>query len=98
MPSKLRRVPSYRLHRPSGQAVVRLDGRDHYLGKHGTEASHECYRRLIAEWLCAGPAASAAPSSTKPIRQVDPTIHELVLAFWRHAETHYCDAQGRPTA
>ena len=26
------RTPSYRLHKPSGQAVVTLDGRDHYLG------------------------------------------------------------------
>ena len=30
---------SYRLHKPTGQAVVRIDGRDHYLGKHGTEVS-----------------------------------------------------------
>ena len=25
-------IPSYRLHKPSGQAVVTLNGRDHYLG------------------------------------------------------------------
>ena len=30
------RVPSYRLHRPTGLAVVSLGGKDHYLGKHGT--------------------------------------------------------------
>ncbi len=30
------RVPKYRLHRPTGQAVVTLNGRDTYLGKHGT--------------------------------------------------------------
>lgn len=33
------RVPKYRLHRPSGQAVVTLAQRDHYLGAHGSEAS-----------------------------------------------------------
>ena len=38
MPVQARKVPSYRLHKPTGQAVVRLDGRDVYLGKHGTEA------------------------------------------------------------
>ena len=51
MPIKARKVPAYRLHKPTGQAVVRLDGRDFYLGKHGTEASHEAYRRTVAEWL-----------------------------------------------
>jgi hypothetical protein len=49
-----RKPPAYRLHKPTGQAVVRIDGRDHYLGKHGAEASQEKYRRLIAEWLTAG--------------------------------------------
>ena len=38
MPSKLRKPPTYRLHKPTGQAVVRIDGHDFYLGKHGTEA------------------------------------------------------------
>jgi len=31
------RVPSYRLHKPSGQAVVTLDSRDHYLGVYDTD-------------------------------------------------------------
>ena len=33
------RIPKYRLHKPSGLAVVRLNGRDVYLGQHGTEES-----------------------------------------------------------
>ena len=46
------RVPSYRLHKPSGQAVVTLDGRDFYLGAYGTPASKAEYdwpapRRLV---------------------------------------------------
>jgi len=45
MSTRPRKVPAYRLHKPTGQAVVRLDGRDFYLGKHGTEASQERYRR-----------------------------------------------------
>lgn len=32
------RIPSYRLHKASGQAVVTLDGRDHYLGVHDSAA------------------------------------------------------------
>jgi hypothetical protein len=34
-----REVPAYRLHRRSGQAVVTLDGRDFYLGIHGSPES-----------------------------------------------------------
>ncbi|MHC5109578.1 MAG: hypothetical protein ACYTHJ_06835 [Planctomycetota bacterium] len=37
------RIPSYRLHKPTGRAVVRLDGRDFYLGRHGTDVSKERY-------------------------------------------------------
>jgi integrase len=48
------RIPSYRLHRASGQAVVTLDGRDRYLGKHGTDESRARYERLIASWLANG--------------------------------------------
>ena len=41
MSTRPRKAPSYRLHKPTGQAVVRIDGRDFYLGKYGTEARHE---------------------------------------------------------
>ena len=40
MPVRPRKIPSYRLHKPTGQAVVRLDGRDYYLGRHGSDSSH----------------------------------------------------------
>jgi len=47
-------TPSYRLHRATGQAVVTLSGRDHYLGRHGTPESHKAYDDLIARWLACG--------------------------------------------
>ena len=43
------RAPSYRLHKTSGQAVVRLSGRDFYLGPHGTARSKAEYQRLVGE-------------------------------------------------
>lgn len=48
------KVPSYRLHKQSGQAVVTLsDGlgrrRDVLLGRHGTPESRVEYARVIAE-------------------------------------------------
>ena len=48
------RVPAYRRHKPSGQAVVTLCGKDHYLGRWNTKASRSEYDRLIGEWLAAG--------------------------------------------
>jgi len=42
-----RKTPAHRLHKPTNQAVVRIDGHDHYLGKHGSEASQEKYHRMI---------------------------------------------------
>src|SRR3954453_24214309 len=91
MPSKTRKVPSYRLHRPTGQAVVRLDGRDHYLGKFDTPTSHERYHRLIAEWLSAGFTAHPSGPAT-PL--VDVTVSQLVLAYWRHCQTYYRQPDG----
>src|SRR5437588_243884 len=97
MPTKHRKIPSYRLHKPTGQAVVRLDGRDHYLGKHGTEASQEAYRRKVAEWLTARPPDPGA--DTLPVAAArNVSVNDLVLAFWtRHALIHYRHADGTPT-
>ncbi len=47
MPKK---TPSYMLHKPTGQARVRIDGEHHYLGVHGSPASRERYDDLIAAW------------------------------------------------
>ena len=49
MPAK--RKPAYGLHKPSGQARVRIDGEDHYLGVYGTPESRDRYDDLIAEWF-----------------------------------------------
>ena len=45
------RVPRYRRHKATGQAVVTIDGRDIYLGKYRSAASREAYKRKIAEWI-----------------------------------------------
>lgn len=61
MPRLIQAVPKYRKHRASGQAVVTLNGQDHYLGPHGTKASSVEYDRLIAEWLAHGDRVSVGP-------------------------------------
>ena len=45
------RVPSYRRHKASGQAIVTLGGKMIYLGRYGSAESRAEYTRVIAEWL-----------------------------------------------
>ena len=45
------RVPSYRRHKPTGQAVCTIEGHDLHLGTHGTPRRRERYGQLIAEYL-----------------------------------------------
>ena len=56
-------IPKYRKHRASGQAIVTIAGRSHYLGPHGTVSSRTEYDRLIAEWIANGRQVSVAPIS-----------------------------------
>jgi hypothetical protein len=65
------RIPIYRRHKVSGQAVVSFLGRDVYLGKHGSEASQAEYRRLIAECV----ASDGQPTRPNPGR----TVSELMF-------------------
>jgi integrase len=88
------RTPSYRLHRPSGQAVVTLNGRDRYLGKHGSPESRDEYDRVIGEWLASGrnrPQASTAPPPDAIC------VSELLMAYWHHAQAHYRAPDGTPS-
>ena len=76
-------TPKYRKHRASGQAVVTISGRDHYLGPFGTKASRVEYDRLIGEWLAAGrPTVEVSAGN-------DLTITELCKAYKTHAEAYY---------
>jgi integrase len=78
------------LHKASGQAVVRIDGTDYYLGRYGTAESKAEYGRLIAEWLGNG-RHLAAPTAVDGL-----TVVELILRYWNWAERYYRDQQGQP--
>ena len=41
------RLPTYSLHKATGQARVWLNGKDHYLGTYGSEESRLRYAELI---------------------------------------------------
>lgn len=83
----MKRVPSYRLHKPTGQALVCLSGRRIYLGKHNTPESKERYRKLVAEWLAAG-SVVPPPTVGKPASNAL-SVAELALAYTRFAEGYY---------
>ena len=80
MPRLTKSVPKYRKHRASGQAVVSLNGVDHYLGPHGTKASRLEYDRLIVEWLEGGRQLDSV--SSEPTL----TVTELATRFWKFAQ------------
>lgn len=101
MARKANLFPSYLLHQPTGQARVRIAGKDHYLGEYGSEASRIAYGQLVAK-LAGGvhvdPFVKAKRGSTTTIEpEAGLTINELVLAFMRHADGHYVK-NGKPTS
>jgi integrase len=94
-------VPTYRLHKPSGQAVVtiRTAGgirKDVYLGAYDSPESRAEYSRVLQETVVAPTAQFVQPGlGTCPSGF---TVNELLLAFWKHAELHYRHPDGTPTS
>jgi integrase len=85
MPRLTESVPKYRKHRATGQAVVTINGRDFYLGPHGTKASRIEYDRRITEWLASG----RSPTFGAPEHVV--SVVELIVAYLEHAKRYYGD-------
>ena len=77
------RIPKYRHHKPSGQALVQIRGHRTYLGKYGSEESKEKYRRLIAEFV----SGNGEITPDNPKSQL--TVNEMILQYFRYAQTYY---------
>jgi len=88
------RIPKYRLHKGSGQALVQINGDRIYLGTHGSEESKEIYQRLISEWLSNG-RQQVSPSAAGSQAKAALPIKELILAYWHFAENYY-SKEGTP--
>lgn len=87
MPRPRKTVPSYRLHKTSGQAVVtvyRPDGtpRDLLLGPFESAASRAEYARVCA---------ALRPGSVYVEPAAETTVAEVILAFVRHAQEYYSE-------
>jgi integrase len=98
MPKLTRKLPSYRLHKASGQAVLTLNGKDMYLGLHGSTESKAAYDRIIAEWLAnCRQHAVIPPLGVAPENAIsDLSVNELFAAYWRFATSYYVK-NGQPT-
>ena len=82
-------IPSYRLNRTTGRAVVTLDGRDHYLGKHGTPESREKYDQIINQWLANNRRLPDGFTSARAEAAASVTVVEVIARYWEFAETRY---------
>ncbi len=99
MSKKKLRIPSYRLHKPSGLAVVRLSGKDFYLGPYGSAQSRRQYEQVLSDWLANRrqlprqlPGQLPEAPSTEPMatsNQSSKTINELFLDYWDHTQVYY---------
>ena len=88
MSGRRKGIPSYCLHRPSGKAVVRIDGRDHYLGPYDSPESRSEYDRVIAEWLARG-RQTEFPEAESRVNSL--SVNEVLLKFIDYAERYYRD-------
>src|SRR5262249_49546131 len=92
------RIPSYRLHAATGQAVVVLGGKSFYLGKFGSPASKAEYQRLIGEGIAnqrrVPPVTTAG--AVPPVSD-ELTVNKLILLYWEHVKIYYVK-HGRATS
>ncbi|MBP7935844.1 MAG: hypothetical protein KA354_14455 [Phycisphaerae bacterium] len=70
--------PSYRHHKPSGQAIVTIDGKDFYLRPYDTPESQSKYDRLIAMWLAGGRCLPEGKDGMPHL-----TVDQLIAAYWK---------------
>ena len=79
-----KQLPKYCLHKASGRASVRIDGKMYYLGKHGSQASRREYDRIIGEFIANGRQAFHDPDTV--------LIENLIVSFLDYVEKEcsYC--------
>ena len=93
MPRPRLEVPTYRLHKPSGNAVCTVydaDGtrREVVLGRHGSADSKAEYARLCAE---------LRPGGVMPGVCASLLVKDVIAAYWDHAVAYYRHPDGTAT-
>lgn len=90
--SRRPRPPKYQLHKGSGQAKVRIGGKDIYLGVWGTPESKERYDRILSDWL-AGQVRRDTPAAAQ---QPGLSVNDVLASYLAWALTYYTKG-GSPT-
>ncbi len=100
--SRSRALPTIRLHKPSGQARIRWQGRELYLGRHGSRESQQRFADFVSRvaagvdpFADSGDGRTGQDSSTPPKHTL--STNELCVAFLQHAKQHYRKPDGRLT-
>jgi integrase len=82
-----KQLPKYCLHKGTGRAFVRIEGKTYYLGKHGTAASRREYDRVIAEFIANGRQGFLDPDEI--------LVEQLIIRFLDMAEVERNYSAGR---
>ena len=87
---------SYQHHKPTGQARTYINGQD-YLGPWGSAESRIKYGELVSHIAAGLPLDLMSKAKIGTNDNPGPTVSEICLAFWSHAEAHYVK-NGKPTS
>jgi integrase len=90
--SRRERIPSLRLHRPSGRAVATFNSTDIYFGAWGIKASQKAYDAQLKDWLVNGRRLAFNDGGPS-----DLTVAELFDRFLMHAKEEYVRPDSSPT-
>jgi integrase len=90
------KLPSYRLHKASGQAIVTLTDpdagrKDFLLGTYDSAESRGEYARITGEWQANGRRFLQPEEAGEPTYL---SVNELYVRFLEHAATHYRRPDG----
>lgn len=88
--------PAVTHHKPTGQARVRIAGRDYYLGRFGSRDAKAAYARLMGEVAVIG-VSGMELAKAAVAEPTGPTVNELCLAFVDFVEATYRKG-GRKTS
>jgi site-specific recombinase XerD len=83
-----KQLPKYCLHKSTGRAFVRIEGKAYYLGKHGSAASRQEYDRIIGEFIANGRQAKYQAHEI--------LVEQLLLRYLDYAEKSKLNIEKRP--